>query len=54
MNSSTKNYYSEQYENELEEVKNSTNIIENNVIPILGGNQYYYELFKAIDGGNQP
>ena len=35
-------------------MKYSTNIIEINVISIQRGNQYYYELLKTIDGGNQP
>ena len=54
LNSSTWDYISEEYEKELEKVKSSTNQIEIQIEPIDGGNEYYYELFKALDEGNQP
>jgi hypothetical protein len=62
LNSSTWDYISEEYEKELElqkeKEKNSTNQIEsefeNEIEEILGGEEFYYEFFKALDGGNQP
>ena len=54
LNSTTWDYISEEYEKELEKVKSSTNQIEIQIEPIDGGNEYYYELFKALDEGNQP
>ena len=51
MNSSTWDYISEQYQKELEAAKNSNNHYIPS--PILGGSENYYELFKALDGGNQ-
>ena len=53
MNSSTWDYISEEYEKELKEAKNSTDI-HYTPLPVEGGNEYYYEFFKALDGGNQP
>ena len=53
LNSSTWDYISEEYEKELEEAKNSTDI-HYTPLPVEGGNEYYYELFKALNGGNQP
>ena len=54
LNSSTWDYLSEEYEKELEKVKNSTSIIQEKPLPIAGGMEYYYELFKALNGGSQP
>jgi len=51
LNSSTWDYISEQYQKELEAAKNSNNHYIPS--PILGGSENYYELFKALDGGNQ-
>ena len=51
-------FLSEQYEKELEHVKelgkanNST--FHFRPMKISGGSENYYELFKALDGGNQP
>ena len=54
LNSSIWDYQAEEYQKELEEAKNSTSIPQD--IPHLpvGRTYYYYELFKALDGGNQP
>ena len=53
LNSSTWDYISEEYEKELKEAKNSTDI-HYTPLPVEGGNEYYYELFKALNGGNPP
>ena len=57
LNSSTWDYISEEYEKELEKIKeqekNSIEI-DNDLEAIAGGEEYYYEFFKALDGGNQP
>ena len=51
LNSTIWDYISEEYE----KAKNNSNSqIETLFGPIIGGNEYYYELFKALDGGNQP
>ena len=54
LNSSIWDYQAEEYEKELEKAKNSTSIPQD--IPQLpnGRTVYYYELFKALDGENQP
>jgi len=54
LNSTTWDYLTEEYEKKLEELKNSTGAIQSEIQPIEGGTEYYYELFKALDGGNQP
>jgi len=50
--SSTWDYISEEYQKQLEAEKNSNKHYIPS--PILGGSENYYELFKALDGGNQP
>ena len=54
MNSSTWDYISENFIKNFEETKNPNNstFIHQNIID--GGEEYYYEFFKAIDEGNQP
>ena len=52
LNSSIWDYIAEVYQKELEEAKNSNNNYR--PTPILGGSEIYYELFKALDGGEQP
>ena len=53
LNSSTWDYLTEEYEKKLEEIKKSTSAIQSEIEPAQGGTEYYYELFKALDGGNQ-
>jgi hypothetical protein len=52
LNSSTWDYISEEYEKELKEANNSTSVPHDKPIPIPGGNEYCYGLFKALDSGN--
>ena len=52
LNSSTWDYQSEAFQKELESEKNST--LKRIPIILSGGIAYCYELFKAMDGGNQP
>ena len=52
LNSTTWDFLSEEYEKELKEAKNSNRSYK--PLHILGGSESYYELFKALDGGNQP
>ena len=61
LNSSTWDYLNEEYEKELEKAKNSEEAYHSDNMPypvnmpqpIVGGSEYYYEVFKALDGGNQ-
>jgi len=54
LNSSIWDYQFEEYEKELEKAKNSTSIPQDIPLPPIGRTEYYYELFKALDGENQP
>jgi len=54
LNSSIWDYLDEEYQKELEKAKNSISIHQEVHFLPSGRIEYYYELFKALDGENQP